>query len=335
MMIDIFAHILPQKYLKERTKRAVSEFTTTQYSKYPSAHLGLTSLDIRFRIMDKFGGLVQVLTIAGPNVESITEPKDTVELARIANDEMAELVAKYPDRFVAAVTCLPMNDVDAALKEADRAINDLRFRGVEIFTDINGKPLDSPEFMPLYEKMESCTLPILLHPRRPNTTPDYPGETVSKYLIFTNFGWPYETSKAMARLAFGGVLHRYPGLKIITHHAGGMIPYFSNRIQLSRDLNEMRMGYRDDPPLSKAAIDYYRMFYCDTAIQGNTSALMCANDFFGADHVLFGTDTPYDTQFGERVYRKTIPAVEAMDIPDSEKKMIFEDNARKLFRLPI
>ena len=180
--------------------------------------------------MDKFQDLVQVLTIAGPNVESVSNPKEAVDLAMIANDEMAELVLKYPDRFVGAVACLPMNDMDAALKEADRAINDLRFRGVEIFTDINGKPVDLPEFMPLYEKMESYNLPILLHPRRENLKADYAGETSSKYLIYTNFGWPYESSAAMARLAFSGVFDKYPRLKVLTHHAGGMIPF--SKIQL-------------------------------------------------------------------------------------------------------
>jgi aminocarboxymuconate-semialdehyde decarboxylase len=244
-------------------------------------------------------------------------------------------VYKYPDRFVAAIACLPMNDVDGALAEADRAINELRFRGVEIFTDIGGKPVDSPEFMPLYERMASLNLPIFLHPRRPNTTADYEGEIASKFLVFTNFGWPYETSKAMARLAFGGVFDRYPDLKVVTHHAGGMVPFFSKRVQLSWDFNQMRMGYKPDSPLKKAPLDYYRMFYCDTAIQGNTPALMCAHDFFGEDHMIFGTDTPYDNQLGERVYRETIDAVEEMPVSDDVKKKIFKGNIRKLLRLPI
>ncbi|MDF1594382.1 MAG: amidohydrolase family protein [Desulfobacterales bacterium] len=225
--------------------------------------------------------------------------------------------------------------MDAALKEADRAISELRFRAVEIFTDISGKPVDSPEFVPLYEKMEGYNLPVFLHPRRPNTVPDYPGEVASKYLTFTNFGWPYETSKAMARLAFGGVFDQCPNLKVITHHAGGMIPFFSKRIELSWDFNEMRMGYRVEKPLCKAPLDYYRMFFCDTAIQGNTPALMCAYHFFGAEHMLFATDMPYDNQLGERVYRETISAIEEMAISDTEKKKIFEDNARKLLRLPV
>jgi aminocarboxymuconate-semialdehyde decarboxylase len=334
MIVDVFTHILPPKYLAERAKRGKGSLAS-QYAKYPMANPGLTDLDIRFRIMDKFEGLVHLLTIAGPNVESVANPQDAGELAKMANDEMAELVSKYPDRFVGAVACLPMNDVETALKEADRAIRDLSFRGVEIFTDINGKPVDAPEFLPLFEKMERDNLPVLLHPRRENFRADYSGENLSKYLVYTNFGWPYETSVAMARIAFSGIFDKYPNLKVLTHHAGGMVPFFAKRIQLSHDFNHMRMGYRYDPPLKKAPLDYYRMFYCDTAIQGNPPALMCAFDFFGGDRMLFATDMPYDNQLGERATRETIQAVEAMGIPTGEKKKIFEDNARRLFRLPI
>lgn len=334
MIIDVFAHVLPPKYLEERNKRAESKFSSWHYSKLWSANPGLTDNDIRFKIMDKFVNYVQVLTIAGPNIESITKAKDTVELAKIANDEMAELVYKYPDRFVAAVACLPMNDVDAALKEADRAINELKFRGVEIFSNINGKPLDSPEFMPLYEKMERYNLPIFLHPRRESTMPDYPGETQSKYNVYTNFGWPYETSVAMARLGLGGVLEKYPGLKIITHHAGGMVPFFAKRIELNQDFHEMRMGLKYEH-LTKKPLDYYRMFYADTAVYGSAPALTCAYAFFGADHMLFATDMPYDNQLGERQVRETIASVKEMPITDVEKKSIFEDNARKIMRLPV
>jgi aminocarboxymuconate-semialdehyde decarboxylase len=93
-----------------------------------------------------------------PPVERVAGPEKAVELAKLANDGMAELVLKYPERFVAAIGCLPMNDMDAALEEADRAINDLRFRGIQIASSINKKPLDSPEFLPLYEKMHQYDL---------------------------------------------------------------------------------------------------------------------------------------------------------------------------------
>jgi aminocarboxymuconate-semialdehyde decarboxylase len=333
MRIDVFCHLLPPRFLAARNRMAGGNFGT-QYARYFEANPGLTSLDIRFRTLDKFPDVRQLLTIAGPNIESITQPHDTVKLARMANDELADLVARFPDRFIAAAACLPMNDIDAALDEADRAIQQLGFRGVEIFTDICGKPVDAPEFFPLYEKMQRYDLPILLHPRRTNITADYEGEPTSKFLIYTNFGWPFETSKAMARLAFGGVLERFPRLKIVTHHAGGMVPFFSKRIELSWDFNRTLMGYQQDgQQLTKTPIEYYRQFYCDTAIQGNTAALMCAFEFFGADHMMFATDSPYDDELGARVYRETIPAVEAMPVSGVDRHKIFEGNARRLFRL--
>jgi predicted TIM-barrel fold metal-dependent hydrolase len=334
VIIDVFCHFLPPRFLAERNRRAGPGFDT-QYAKYYKANRGLTDLDVRFRVLDAFPDVRQLLTIAGPNIESITQPADTVELARIANDELAAMVAAYPDRVVSAGACLPMNDVDAALREAERALDELGFRAVEIFTDINGRALDAPEFYPLYEMMQARDLPILLHPRRTNTTPDYLGEPTSKFLVYTNFGWPFETSKAMARLAFGGVMERFPRLKIVTHHAGGMIPFFHKRIGLSWDFNERLMGYeRDGQTLTRRPLDYYRSFYCDTAIQGNPAALMCAYDFFGADRMLFATDCPYDDELGARVYRETIPAIEAMAISAEEKRKIFEENARRLFKLP-
>ena len=159
-------------------------------------------------------------------------------------------------------------------------------------------------------------------------------EQRSRFLAYTNFGWPFETSLAMSRLAFGGVLDRCPNLKIITHHAGGLIPYFHKRVELSWDFNVERMGYQyDGQTLTRRPVDYYRMFYCDTAIQGNTPALMCAWEFFGPDHMVFGTDMPYDNELGARLYRETLPAVEAMQIDAGSRRKIFSENARRLFRL--
>lgn len=333
MMIDLFCHILPPRYLEARNRMAGATFQT-QYARYPAANPGLTDLELRFRILDRFPDVRQVLTVAGPNVESITTPGDAVACARIANDELAALVERHPDRFVAFGACLPMSDVDAALIEAVRALDDLGARALEVFTDIRGRPLDAPEFDPVFALAAERDVPVLLHPRRTNTTPDYPDEDRSRFLVFTNFGWPFETSKAMARIAFGGILRRHPTLKIVTHHAGGLIPYFHRRVELSWDFNVRRMGYPyDGDQAGRDAVDAYRAFYCDTAIQGNTPALMCAHAFFGTDRMLFATDSPYDDEFGERVYRETIPAVEAMPIPDADKRAIFEGNARRLLRL--
>jgi predicted TIM-barrel fold metal-dependent hydrolase len=285
--------------------------------------------------MDKYEGLVQVIAPSWPSVELVA-PKKAVDLAKALNDEVAGLVAKYPDRFPAGIASLPMNDMDAALAETDRAIKDLRLRGVLIYTPINDKPLDAPEFMPLYEKMASYNLPLLIHPMRNPDYPDFRTESESKYRIYNTFGWPYETTTAMTRIVFSGILEKYPTLKFVTHHCGGMVPYFAERIRQFHDLGEMRWGLKYFQGLTKAPIDYYKMFYADTALYGNTSALMCGNTFFGPDHILFAIDFPLgDMEYGARNYRQTINAIEAMDISDEDRKMIYEGTARKLFRLPI
>lgn len=331
LKIDAYSHIAPPKY-KELLEKVAPNDCAYKIDPVPP----LYDLEHRFRIMDSYEGLVQVITLAWPSVEEVAAPEKALDLARLANDEMAKLVSKYPDRFVAAIACLPMNNMDAALKEADRAINDLRFRGVLIYTPIHDKPLDSPEFMPLYEKMSQYNLPILIHPMRAPDYPDYRTENASKYRVFSTFGWPYETTVAMTRIVFSGILEKYPNLKFVTHHCGGMVPYFEERIKQFYDVGEMRRGEKHMQGLTKAPIDYYKMFYNDTAIYGNTPALMCAHAFFGADHLLFGVDMPLgDTELGNRNYRQTINAIEQMDISDEDRTKIYGDNARKLYRLPI
>ena len=333
MKIDIFTHILPAKYKKLLYNKATSD----RLLKVNDATPTLTDLDLRFRIMDKFDDYVQVLTLASPAVESVVGPKDAVELAKLANDEMAELVYKYPDRFVAAVACLPMSDVEAAVNEAERAIRELGFKGVQIYTDVNGKPIDLPEFMSLYELMAKYDLPIFIHPKRGPTIADYPSEDRSRYLVWTVFGWPFETTVAMTRIVFSGLLAKYPRLKFITHHCGGMVSFFSGRIASIYDFNATRMGYRYRPELTKHPLEYFRMFYADTAVcaYDTTPALECAYSFFGPEHLLFGTDMPFDSQIGYRAIAATIYSIEAMDIDEGSKKLIFSDNIRKLLRLPV
>ena len=331
-MIDIFAHMLPPKYKEVLNKKARYCF----YIEANNANPALSDLDIRFRAMDRYEGLVQVLTLSAPPVEYVVDSKDAIELAKLANDEMAELVMKYPDRFVAAAACLPMNDIDAALREADRAVKELNFKGVQIYTPVNGKPLDRPEFLALYQSMADYDLPIWIHPARDFDSPDYSGEKGSKYRMFTSFGWPYETTLAMARLVFSGVLERCPNVKFITHHGGGMIPYFEQRIAVRRMYNT------EDPSiipehvekLSKPPIEYFRKFYADTAISGSTPALTCAHAFFGADNLLFGADYPYGAEHGELKLRQTIHSINSMDVPQSDKKKILEKNAERILHLP-
>ena len=329
MKIDIFAHIVPPKikdlmFQKEFALSKIVESCTALYD-----------LDVRFRIMDRHPDVVQVLTFTGVSFEELVGPKEEVDLAKRINDEMAELVYKYPDRFAAGVAVLPMSDINASLREIDRAINDLKLRGILLRIPINGKPVDREEFMPIYEKMCQHNLPIWWHPQCSPKIPDYADESESKYFIWHLWGLVIETTKAMTRMVFSGVLEKYPNLKIITHHCGAMVPFFSERIVNHYNNAEMRSKMNFKVGLTEPHIEYFRRFYNDTAILGNTPALMCACSFFGAEHVLFGTDAPYDAQLGDYGTRNTIQAIEQMDISDADKKKIFEDNARKLLRLPV
>ncbi len=334
LKIDAYAHISPPKYTEALRKN---------YPKLYGQLLGkvtpLFDMDERFRIMDRYQPLAQVLTVGPvPPLEAFADPQKSVDLARMANDEMAELILKYRDRFIAAIALLPMNNVEAALKETDRAINELGFRGIYMHSNINDKPLDSPEFRPLFEKMAKYDLPIYIHPWRGDDFSDYKAEKTSKYMIASIFGWPYETTAAMTRLVFSGIMEEYPSLKVITHHCGGMVPYYEQRIlqhyRFQEKSYQKEAAYLHDLP--KTPLEYYKMFYNDTAIHGNTPALMLAYHFWGADHIVFGADMPLgDYERGVRSYRQTINAIEAMEISEDEKKQIFADNARRLLRLSV
>ena len=330
--VDAYAHISPPKYSEVLRKDYPSFYNQMLLSCPP-----LFDLPERFRLMDLYPGVVQVLTVGPvPPLETFADSKKSVDLAKMANDEMAELVSKYRDRFVAAIALLPMNNIDAAIKEAERSISDLGLRGIYVHSNINGKPLDSPEFLPLFEKMSKCNLPIYIHPWRSDSLTDYPAEKTSKYMIASIFGWPYETTAAMTRIVFSGIFEKYPNLKVVTHHGGGMIPYYEQRIIQHYGQQDRRNRATYLKELSKTPIEYYKMFYNDTAIHGNTPALMLACSFCGADHLVFGADMPLgDYYFGFRSYRQTIDAIEAMNISDADKRKIFSENALRLLRLPL
>jgi uncharacterized protein len=319
--IDLFCHILPPKYNEAFVKKARKGFNYEANALRPE----LANLELRLKTLDKFGGLKQVLTLGAPGVEGAF-PDDAVDMARLANDGMAEIVNKYPDRFVAAIASLPMNNVDAALREAERAFKDLKCKGIQVFSSVNGKPLDSPEFLPIYEMMSKYDLPILIHPGKERDVPDYPREKESKHALFLMFGWPFETTLALGRLVYSGVMEKYPNLKIVAHHCGAMVPFFSGRIQAVEVA-----GGGEIMKLTKPPVQYFKRIYGDTVLGGNTSALMCGYDFFTADHMAFSTDYPYTG--GDFGVAAVIKGIEGMRITDEEKAKIFSKNVRQLLKL--
>jgi aminocarboxymuconate-semialdehyde decarboxylase len=326
-MIDIFTHVVPEKY-----KTALGQ-VAPDLERRVAGMPTLYDMDQRLRIMDKYENLKQVLTLSLTGGRVLENPRLAADFAKRANDEMAELVARYPDRFVGAVASLPMTDIDAGLRELDRAIHELKMKGLQLFTPIMDKPLDSPEFVPLFARMAEYDLPIWIHPVRWMDRADYKTLGESKYYIYHIFGWPYETTAAMVHLVFSGILERFPGIKIIAHHCGGMVPYFEQKIVEAYNASEIIHGLEYKQLISRPPIEYFKMFYGDTALNGSAAGLMCGYRFFAADHLLFATDMPFDVEFGDRGIRKTIQSVEALGLSADEKKMIYEDNAKRLLHL--
>ena len=123
-------------------------------------------MEARLRLLDQFDGVQQVLSLANPPLELVSSPDTTPELARIANDALAEICRKHPQAFPTFIAALPMNNMDATLAEIDRAIRELGARGVQVFTNVAGKPLSLPEFRPLFRRMAELDLPVWVHPMR-------------------------------------------------------------------------------------------------------------------------------------------------------------------------
>lgn len=334
MKIDIFNHIFPKSFYDKMLSVAPN---AKDINKRVRNIPCIVDLDERFRIMDRFKDYVQIICLPNPPIESLASSPLSTELAKLANDGMAELVSKHPDRFPGFIASLPMNDPEGLLKEARRAVKELGAVGVQIFTNVSGRPLDKPETMPLFDLMAELDRPIWMHPARGADFPDYKGEPKSHYEIWWTFGWPYETSVAMAHLVFSGLFDRHPDLKIITHHLGGMIPYFEGRVGPGWDQLGTRTSDEDYTlvlkKLKRPHLDYFKLFYADTAVFGSKEATICGLKFFGPERILFGSDSPFDPEKGSAYIRWTIEVIDRLEISSSDRQAIYEGNARRLMKL--
>jgi predicted TIM-barrel fold metal-dependent hydrolase len=333
LKVDVFNHIFPKPFFKRLEQVAVNKGAIKRFLHIPYLH----ELDVRFRMIDEFGGQYrQIVSLSAPPIETINpDPQITIDLARLANDSQAEVVRAHPDRFPGFIASLPLNQPDASVTELERAVTELGALGVQVFSNVNGLPLDDGRFTALFETANRLHCPILLHPARGAGFPDYPGEPKSKYEIWWTFGWPFETSAAMQRLVFSRLFDRLPDIKIVTHHLGAMIPYFEGRIGPgldqfgSRTADEDYEGLRKSLP--KRPFDYFKMFWADTAVFGSRAATECGLKFFGFDQVVFASDAPFDPEGGSMYIRETIKILDTLEISDTNRRKLYQENAERLF----
>lgn len=329
--IDAHSHFSSLKYLDALEQHEGKPFVLgAMYRRTPT----LTDASVRLGLLDRHEIDLQVL-VPVPWLEAfpgvVKDPVAAPEMARLMNDELAAIVAKEPKRF-RAVAVLPTVNSDAMVGELTRAVKELGFCGGYVAVGPTAKPMDHPDFEPLYKAVVDLDVSLWLHPSRP-PLPDIVGEPASKYGEWLDIGWPYDTTTAMYRIVFSGVFERYPAIRIITHHHGAMIPYYAGRMVGNWAGNEEH-GILQQTQITKPYIEHFKKFYCDTACnEFAPKALELALDFFGQERVLFGTDAPFGAGNGERFTTEVIRSVEGMQVSQPTRNAILSGNIRRILKL--
>ena len=321
--LDLHTHYYPPIYF-EKIRDLPSEFS---FDKSPSGQTiikyrgarffgvtpPMTDVAKRLEDMDRVGIDVEVVSLSTPNV-FFTDAQHQPEIARLTNDAYAELIAQHPARFKGFAS-IPMDAPDAALTELHRAINELKLNGVILLSNIGGKPLTSPEYRPFFAEANRMKLCILLHPMLPSNT-----EPFREYVLGPIVGFMFDTTLAVARMCFDGMLREFPDIRWIVGHLGGSVPYLMER---------MDNGWRDFPEC-RAKIDelpssYLKRLYYDT-VNFNPHMLKMVREMIGADRMVLGSDYPHLLGSIERA----VTSIESLEIPEEEKRRIFEGTAMSI-----
>jgi len=310
MKIDVHNHFYPTRFLKQLEKDGAAAGITVEKDEWGRQILvqhgnrmvtitpPMNDINQRIEDMDQAGFDMQILTLTAPSVDIF--PVEIAEtLARVVNDEIARICGDHSSRFMAFAT-LPFLDSDRTVKELERCIDELKFQGACMGSNINGMGLDNE---------------LLYHPRAPVDK-----ETYKDYRLVPMIGFEVDLCIAVVRLIMGGVMDRFPNLKFIVSHLGGAIPYLAERIQNCYEAYPECQQNTSGP-----AKDYLRRFYYDT-VSFFEPALMCAYSFLGAGRLVLGSDYPH--VIGD--IHEAITSIEHLDIPQGDKEMIYSGNMLRL-----
>ncbi len=324
-LIDVHNHFYPPAYLEAIQSGPSNVRITIDEDDHPLLHYpgdynivvpGHRDIDYRERILEEAGVDRQILSMTTPGVHIETRER-SIELARLVNDSFARIAADRGDRFGAFAT-LPLNDPAASVIELERAFRELGFRGVTLHSNVNGKALSDPCFLPLLEKADELEAVLDIHPSFPVGV-----EAMRDYWLMPLVGFPFDTTLTAAKLVFSGVVERFPRIKWILGHLGGAIPYLAERLDRGYfAFKECRANIRRPPS------EYLREFYLDT-VNFDADALMLAVTFAGADHLLAGSDYPH--QIGS--LDQMVSSLRSLDIPPEEREKIRGGNAARLLGL--
>jgi predicted TIM-barrel fold metal-dependent hydrolase len=307
MIIDTHFHAFPGKYLKlipdaQNDVRGVG-FHAFDHGEY-------------LNVMDRYGIEIGVLSNTGGRIEQSGDRAKALELCKILNDSFAEAHAKHPRRFKAFAR-LPMIEMEDCIGELHRCARELGMHGVMMPTNVAGKYLDEGEFKPFWDALAAQDKPLFLHPANAPCQGNW-----NKYSLHQKILWPTDSTLALSRIVYNGIFDRYPRLKLIASHLGGMILLYLDRLN-------WREG---NPECKREPEDYFKKIYYDTAGPIRTAFIKLACDTVGPGQILFGSDYPHgragrDDQF----YPMTLKAMAELDIPQADKEKIYCQNAKALF----
>ncbi|AUI71677.1 amidohydrolase family protein [Companilactobacillus alimentarius] len=300
LKLDAFAHVLPQQLLNDIKKDVPSIIEDNLFLQIPS----LSDFKIRNQAFPQ--NVKQIISNVNLNPEDYFDSQKSAQMCWKANSELLQIQKDNSNIFEAVVAMVPMNNLKETVKIIQDVSKNSEFVGIQLFTRALGRSIADDSFEVIFQEAEKLQVPIWLHPvfdesKRDNNI---------------TFSWEYELTQAMYQIVEAGYFEKYPNLKIIVHHAGAMVPFFDGRIKHTMSEQE----YLD-----------FKKFYVDTAILGNTKALELALDFYGEDHLLFGTDAPFAVM-PNGATSEVMKAIDEMDISTSTRKKIYHDNLINLLK---
>ncbi len=327
MKIDIHNHYYPEAFIEELEKGAIPDLQIfrDEVGRKVMVHKGtrvvtitppMNNVELRLRDMAKAGIDMQVLSLSVPSVDAFP-PEEGMAFAQMVNEELSKISKKYPDRFAFFATT-PLKARDGAIAELSRAVEELGARGVILGSNIDGNPLDRPDFRPFFSRVAELDIPILIHPMTPAGN-----DSMNDYRLAPMIGFEMDLCLATVRMIMGGILGDFPNLKVIISHLGGAIPYLIERIEnCFRAYPECKVHIQDSPK------NYLKKIYLDT-VSFHPPALMCAYAFHGPKHLILGSDYPHVIGDIER----SVSSIQNLNIPDKEKEWIFSENLKPLLKL--
>jgi aminocarboxymuconate-semialdehyde decarboxylase len=324
-IIDFHNHFYPPEYFDELRRGGTALRVTTDAGGNPVLHYpgdynvavrGHRDIDYRQGVLDEHGVDAQVLTFTTPGVH-VESADRAVHLASLVNDAFGRIVASRGGRFTALGT-LPLNVPDAAVRELERVVRDLRLPGAMLFSNVNGVALADERFWPLYERANDLEAVLYIHPTSPVGV-----EAMGDYWLMPLVGFLFDTTLAAAKLVFSGVVERFPRIRWALTHMGGAIPYLAERLDRGYEAFAECRKHISQPPGA-----YLRTFWYDT-VNFDPHAVRLAIDFAGPGRILAGSDYPHRIGSIPRM----LDTIDALTLGDDEKAAIRGGNAAALLGL--